>query len=209
MTQRLLPLTVLLALGLFASPASADVGGDGPTLEGYFIGGFAGEYRLRVDGERRAEDDLDLDPTLGGGVRLAFGGNWVRFGVMAELRGYGSSEENYEDRDFAFDLSPFLGLRIPLVESDSSGFYLRATVPFGYTRLAPDEDRFGDDSYHGFNTGALGGVEVAFERIGIFTDVGVRYHRVYAETDLGPIGDVRSSLSWTQLSVNAGVAAYF
>ena len=198
---------LLGALVSFPHRASADVG-DGPSLEGYFIGGFGGHYRLRVDGERMGERDLDLDPTLGGGVRVAIG-DLFRFGLMAEMRGYGSSEDDYSDRDFAFDLSPFLGLRVPLVTSDDAGFFLRGIVPFGYTRLAPDDQRFGDDSYHGFNTGVLGGLEVAFGSVGIFTDVGVRYHRVYAQTDLGPLGDLRSSLSWAQLSINAGAAAFF
>jgi len=196
------------ALLTTTSPAAADPGDSTASLEGYFIGGFAGQYRLRVDGDRMDERDLDLDPTLGGGVRLAVG-HLFRFGLMAEFRGYGSSDEDYSDRDFAFDLSPFIGFRVPLAESDSTALFLRGIVPFGYTRLAPDEQRFGDDSYHGFNTGALGGLEIAFGDFGIFTDVGVRYHRVYARTDLGPLGDVRSSLSWAQLSVNAGMVAHF
>lgn len=206
---RFIVLTCALCGALMALPGQASADADeGPSLEGYFIGGFAGQYRLRVDGDRMEDRDLNLDPTLGGGVRLAFGGLF-RFGLMAELRGYGSSDDDYSDRDFAFDLSPFIGLRVPLVESGDTGFFLRGIVPFGYTRLAPDEQRFGDDSYHGFNTGLLGGLEVAFGNVGIFTDVGVRYHRVYAKTDLGPLGDVRSSLSWAQFSVNAGMAAHF
>jgi len=206
---RIVSLTCALfgALLFLPTPAAADAG-DGASVEGYFIGGFAGQYRLRVDGERMEERDIDLDPTLGGGVRVAVGGLF-RFGLMAELRGYGSSGSDYSDRDFAFDLSPFLGLRVPLVQTDDSGFFLRGIVPLGYTRLAPDEQRFGDDSYHGFNTGVLGGLEIAFGPVGIFADVGVRYHRVYAKTDLGPLGDTRSSLSWAQLSVNAGMSAYF
>ena len=209
MTRQLLILVAALSGALLTLPshAAADVG-EGPSLEGYFIGGFAGQYRLRVDGERMEDRDLDLDPTLGGGIRLSLG-HVFRFGLMAEFRGYGSSDSDYSDRDFAFDLSPFIGLRFPLAESDDTALFLRGIVPFGYTRLAPDDQRFGDDSYHGFNTGLLGGLGVAFGNIGIFADVGVRYHRVYAKTDLGPFGDVRSSLGWAQLSVNAGMAAHF
>ncbi|MBO6937376.1 MAG: hypothetical protein JJ863_20555 [Deltaproteobacteria bacterium] len=208
-TRTALLLGALLgALFISPNPAAADTPGERLSVEGYFIGGFAGQYRLRVDGERYEDRDLDLDPTLGGGIRIATG-HIFRFGLMAELRGYGSSDSDYSDRDFAFDLSPFIGVRVPLVESNDSGLYLRGIVPFGYTRLAPDEQRFGDDSYHGFNTGVLGGLGVRFGNVGLFADVGVRYHRVYAKTDLGPFGDLRSDLSWAQLSVNAGVAAHF
>ncbi len=208
-TRIVLLLGALLGALLVApSSAVADEPGERASLEGYFIGGFAGQYRLRVDGERMEERDLDLDPTLGGGLRIA-SGHIFRFGLMAEFRGYGSSDSDYSDRDFAFDLSPFIGVRVPLVESSESGLYLRGIVPFGYTRLAPDEQRFGDDSYHGFNTGVLGGLGVRFGNVGLFADVGVRYHRVYARTDLGPLGDLRSNLSWAQLSVNAGAAAHF
>ena len=154
------------------------------------------------------ERDLDLDPTLGGGLRLALG-HIVRFGLMMEFRGYGSSNADYTSRDFAFDLSPFIGVRIPLVLSDDAGLFVRGIVPFGYTRLAPDGQRFDDASYHGFNTGVLGGLEVAFANFGIFADVGFRYHRVYARTQLGTAVDLRSSLSWAQLSLNTGGAVYF
>jgi hypothetical protein len=202
----LLALALVSLLFVPASTAAADVGA-GPSVEAYFVAGFGGQYRLRVDGQRLQEQDLDLDPTLGGGLRIAFG-ELVRFGLMAEFRGYGSSDADYSERDFAFDLSPFIGLRIPLVMSRDSGLFLRAIVPFGYTRLAPGA-RFQDDSYHGFNTGVLGGLEVAFGMVGLFADVGLRYHRVYARTELGPFDDLRTSLSWAQFSLNTGVALYF
>ena len=207
MNRYLLPLALALA-GMISPPSAAADVGEGPALEGYFIAEFGGQYRLRVDGERMRERDLNLDPTLGGGLRLALG-HIVRFGLMVEFRGYGSSDADYSNRDFAFDLSPFIGLRIPLTVSKDAGLFLRGIVPFGYTRLAPDGQRFDDASYHGFNTGVLGGLEVAFANFGIFADVGFRYHRVYARTELGPVADLRSSLSWAQLSLNTGAAIYF
>ena len=171
-------------------------------VEGYFIGDFLGEYRLRVDGERQ-DGDIDLDPTLGGGVRVGFQAGLFAAGLMAEFRGYGN--DTYEDRDFAFDISPFLGFRIPLVESRGTKVRLRGTFPLGFTILKPDEGTFGDTRYYGFNAGALGGIEFVFGSFGFFTDVGLRYHRVYANEELGPFPDVRVSLPWAQLSLNAGM----
>ena len=198
MTGALIPVT---STSLGPSTASAQ---PSVALEGYFIGEFLGEYQLRSNGDRvGGENDIDLDPTLGGGVRASLNLGVVAIGGMAEFRGYGNDE--YEDRDFAFDLSPFLGLRIPLVEGDTS-LILRATVPFGFTILAPDESTFGSDRYYGFNTGGLAGLEVLFGRVGIFAEGGVRYHRVYSQADFGPLGTSSVSLSWVQVSVNAGLS---
>ena len=166
-----------------------------------------GQYRLRVDGDRVSSGDIDLDPTLGGGVRATMHMGVFALGLMTEFRGYGNSK--YEDRDFALDISPFLGVRVPVVVSGNTVFSVRGTIPIGFTMLNPDNTTFGEDSYFGFNTGALGGVEVTFGHFGIFTDVGVRYHRVYAHNDLGGFGSVDASLSWAQLSVNAGIQLVF
>jgi len=177
------------------------------SVEGYFIGEFFGEYRLRVDGDRLSSGDIDLDPTLGGGLRATMHMGVFALGLMTEFRGYGNSD--YEDRDFALDISPFLGVRIPVAVSGSTVCSVRGTIPIGFTMLNPNNTTFGDDSYYGFNTGALGGVEITFGHFGIFTDVGVRYHRVYARNDIGGAGNVDASLSWAQLSVNAGVQLVF
>ena len=48
-----------------------------------------------------------------------------------------------------------------------------------------------------------------FGSFGFFTDVGLRYHRVYANEDLGVLGDVKANLSWAQLSLNAGLHMEF
>lgn len=177
------------------------------TLEGYFIGDFLGEYRLRVDGERRASGDIDLDPTLGGGVRVGMQSGLFAAGLMTEFRGYGNDE--YNDRDFVFDVSPYVGVRIPLVDNGGTRMRLRGTIPLGFSVLKPRGDVYGDERYLGFNTGVLGGLELVFGNVGFFTDVGVRYHRVYASEDLGPLGDVKANLSWAQLSVNAGLHLEF
>ena len=70
--------------------------------------------------------------------------------------------------------------------------------------MRPAENAYGNSRY-GFNAGALGGMEVVFGHFGFFIDVGLRYHRVYANEDLGPLGNVKANLSWTQLSLNAGM----
>ncbi|MCA9577289.1 MAG: hypothetical protein KC668_17745 [Myxococcales bacterium] len=177
------------------------------TVEGYFIGDFLGEYRLRVEGERRSSGDIDLDPTLGGGLRVGMQSGIFAAGLMTEFRGYGNDE--YNDRDFVFDVSPYIGVRIPLVDHGGTRMRLRGTVPLGFSVLKPRGDVYGDERYLGFNTGALGGLELVFGNVGLFTDVGVRYHRVYASEDLGPLGDVKANLSWAQLSVNAGLHLEF
>ena len=180
---------------------------NGGYVEGYFIADFLGEYRVRVDGERRASGDLDLDPTYGGGLRAGFFSGIFTAGLMTEFRGYGNS--TYSKRDFAFDLSPYLGVRIPLMDSNGTRLRLRGTLPLGFTLLDPNDDAFGDTRYKGFNAGALAGIEVVFGSFGLFTDVGLRYHRVYANADLGLLGDVKANISWTQLSVNAGLHVEF
>ncbi len=177
------------------------------SIEGYFIGEFMGEYRLRVNGDRRPANDIDLDPTLGAGVRVSLYSGIFAFGLMTEFRGYGN--EQYSDRDFAFDISPFIGLRIPILSNGTNVVRLRATIPFGFTVLKPNSEAWGEDAYLGFNTGMLGGMEVSFGNFGIFTDVGFRYHRVYANNDIALVGEVDASLSWAQLSVNAGVQLAF
>jgi len=203
-----LVLSVFLVAGGMPTPASAQPPRRHNThVEGYFIGDFLGEYRLRVDGERQSSGDIELDPTLGGGVRVGFQSGVFAAGLMAEFRGYGNDE--YEDRDFAFDISPFLGFRIPLVDSNGTKVRLRGTFPLGFTVLRPNEEAYGDARYYGFNAGALGGMEFVFGSFGFFTDVGVRYHRVYANEDLGVLGDVKANLSWAQLSLNVGFHAEF
>ncbi len=202
-------LLLLPALGAtsFASTAHAQRNARRISVEGYFIGEFLGEYRLRVEGERRASGDIDLDTTYGAGGRITMHAGYFALGAMAEFRGYGTGD--YNERDFAFDFSPFVGARIPIYEERDTAVRLRATFPLGFTVLQPNEDRYGDASYLGFNLGALGGVEMTFGQFGLFTDVGVRYHRVYADEDLGPLGNVSASLSWAQLSVNAGAQFAF
>ncbi|MBP7684626.1 MAG: hypothetical protein KBB95_22130 [Deltaproteobacteria bacterium] len=199
-----LPLVMTLLWGAGATQVEAQrVHRHSSSVEGYFIADFLGEYRLRVDGERRASGDLDLDTTFGGGLRVGMTSGVFAMGLMAEFRGYGNAR--YEDRDFAFDLAPYLGFRIPLIESRGNKVRLRGTFPLGFTVLRPAENAYGDSRYVGFNAGALGGMEVVFGPFGFFIDVGLRYHRVYANEDLGPLGDVKANLSWTQLSLNAGM----
>lgn len=199
-----LPLLVLLLWATATSLAAAQ----GPrrhnsSVEGYFLADFMGEYRLRVDGDRRASGDLNLDTTFGGGLRMGLMSGVFAAGVMAEFRGYGN--ERFDNRDFAFDLSPYLGFRIPLMYSRGNTVRLRGTFPLGFTVLRPAASRYGDARYLGFNTGALGGIEFVFSGFGFFCDVGLRYHRVYANEDLGPLGNVKANLSWAQLSVSAGL----
>jgi len=177
------------------------------SVEGYFIGEFMGEYRLRVNGDRRPANDIDLDPTLGGGVRVSLYSGIFAFGLMTEFRGYGNND--YSDRDFAFDISPFLGVRIPILANGHNVVRLRGTIPFGFTVLKPNAEAWGEDAYLGFNTGVLGGVEASFGNFGVFTDVGFRFHRVYANNDIALVGEVDASLSWAQLSVNVGAQLAF
>lgn len=205
-----LAVTALLLTGAASVASSAQaqyVPQRRASVEGYFIGEFMGEYRLRVGGDRRPGSDIDLDPTLGAGVRVSLYAGIFAFGLMTEFRGYGN--EQYSDRDFAFDISPFLGLRIPILSNGTNVVRLRATIPFGFTVLKPNSEAWGEDAYLGFNTGMLGGVEVSFGNFGIFTDVGFRYHRVYANNNIALVGEVDASLSWAQLSLNAGVQLAF
>ncbi|MBK6578976.1 MAG: hypothetical protein IPG17_22870 [Sandaracinaceae bacterium] len=54
-----LPLVMTLLWGAGATQAEAQhVHRHSSSVEGYFIADFLGEYRLRVDGERRASGDL-------------------------------------------------------------------------------------------------------------------------------------------------------
>jgi len=55
----------------------------------------------------------------------------------------------------------------------------------------------------------MGGMEMSFGNFGFFTDLGFRYHRVYANNDIAIEGSVDASLSWAQLSLNAGVQLAF
>ena len=160
-----------------------------------------------MDGDRRPANDIDLDLSLGGGVRVSLHSGVFAFGLMTEFRGYGNDQ--YADRDFAFDISPFFGLRVPIYTNRRNVIRLRGTVPFGFTVLKPNSQAWGRDAYLGFNTGVLGGLEVSFGNFGVFTDVGVRYHRVYANSELPLVCRVDASLSWAQLSVNVGVQLAF
>ena len=206
-----LALTALILTGATALVSTANAQYRVParraSVEGYFIGEFMGEYRLRVNGDRRPANDIDLDPTLGAGLRVSLYSGIFAFGLMTEFRGYGNAE--YSSRDFAFDFSPFIGLRIPILTNGSNVVRLRATIPFGFSVLKPNGATWGEDRYLGFNTGMLGGVEVSFGNFGLFTDVGFRYHRVYANNDIALVGSVDASLSWAQMSVNAGAQFAF
>lgn len=211
--QRTLSLSVLTALLLVGAAVIAPAADAQYTprrrasFEGYFIGELAGEYRLRVNGDRRPANDIDLDPTFGAGVRVSLYSGVLAFGLMTEFRGYGNSD--YSHRDFAFDMSPFIGVRIPLLAHGRNVVRLRGTVPFGFTVLKPNEEAWGEDAYLGLNTGVLGGVEMAFGNLGFFTDMGFRFHRVYANDNLAIAGEGDASLSWAQFSFNAGVQIGF
>lgn len=210
-TLSLLAVTALLSVGAASVAPAAEaqdyVRARRFSVEGYFIGEFLGQYRLRVNGDRRPASDIDLDPTLGAGVRVSLYSGIFAFGVMTEFRGYGNSD--YSNRDFAFDMSPFIGVRLPILAHGRNVVRLRGTVPFGFTVLKPNEEAWGDDAYLGFNTGMLGGVETSFGNFGFFTDLGFRFHRVYANNDIAIEGSVDASLSWAQLSLNAGVQLAF
>ena len=86
---------------------------------------------------------------------------------------------------------------------------LRGTVPLGFTVLKPNSEAWGGDAYLGFNTGLLGGIEISFGNFGVFTDIGVRFHRVYANNDIPLEGRTDASLSWAQLSLNTGIQLAF
>lgn len=199
---------LLAGVASFAPTAEAQYGyRRRASVEGYFIGEFLGEYRLRVNGDRRPANDIDLDPTFGGGVRVSLYSGILAFGLMTEFRGYGNSD--YSHRDFAFDMSPFIGVRIPLFRHGRNVVRLRGTVPFGFTVLKPNEEAWGEDAYLGLNTGMLGGMEMSFGNFGFFTDLGFRFHRVYANDDIAIAGEGDASLSWAQLSFNAGAQIAF
>ncbi|MBK8593942.1 MAG: hypothetical protein IPN77_33545 [Sandaracinaceae bacterium] len=100
-----LPLVMTLLWGAGATQAEAQhVHRHSSSVEGYFIADFLGEYRLRVDGERRASGDLDLDTTFGGGRWARRQGLWD--GPMAEFRGYGNARTKTRT---AFDPAPYPG----------------------------------------------------------------------------------------------------
>ncbi|MCA9533865.1 MAG: hypothetical protein KC593_09305 [Myxococcales bacterium] len=207
----LFALTALLLIGAASVASVANAQYRVPqrrySIEGYFIGEFLGAYRLRVNGDRRPANDIDLDPTLGAGVRVSLYSGVFAFGLMTEFRGYGNNQ--YSDRDFAFDISPFVGMRIPVLTNGTNVVRLRGTVPFGFTVLKPNSEAWGGDAYLGFNTGLLGGVEISFGNFGVFTDLGVRFHRVYANNDIALVGRADASLSWAQLSLNVGAQLAF
>ena len=205
MTSRcLLASLVLVVATAWGGTARADDHqiNSGPTIDAYFLAEAFGSYRVRSDGERVREDDIDLDTTLGGGLRLEHGFGMLAYGFSAEFRGYGNSD--YDERDFAIDLNPVLGVRVPLIGRNGRGLILRGTLTGGYTLMLPNETYFGQDRFHGFNVGALAGLGYSFGRVGFFADLGVRHHRVFGSADFGVLGNAKGSIAWTQFSFNSG-----
>ncbi len=219
----MLRIVVLVAVGLFVLPASSraqyaptyvepsgnptyvapgyGVAGPGPArLEFFGKFGFAGNLNLSVSDGTRTEDvgDLDLDPTLGGGLGFTYLiVKYFGIGGRFQVGRITADDPDADDGILAFDFALVPRGRFPF-SRDRVAVYL--ALPLGATLFVSEADS-ADEDESGFNVGVMPGFEFfVSNRFGFFAEVGFQY-RTFSQT--GGLG-AELDFAFTELSLAVG-----
>lgn len=150
---------------------------------GYLALGLAGEAEYAVDA---SSIDLDLDPTVGFGVRGEYPVHeYFAIGGLFELLTFEPEDTVFFDseREAVFDIDLWLKGRYTIAIQSDLALELYAGLPFGLAlAVLNDPDGTGDETYAGYNIGILAGAMLLFgDHFGGFFELGWRHHGVFHE----------------------------
>lgn len=199
--QRML---LVLCLSLVSTAvASADAQG---AVEGYFLSGFGdGEFG---DGDG-ADESVDLDPTLGFGLRgEAFLHEYFALGGGAEFSWFRPDNGNSA---FHFDLSINLRPRFLLFGDGNMALELYALVPIGFSRTAGWEvdtvvGEIDFDPMIGWHIGAGAGTRLRIDRFAAFAEIGWRRTQVFGDVQIPVLGERDTEFLANQFRFHLGAS---
>ncbi len=197
----------LLCVSASAAAQTGDWGdssdrGDDPTddIRGafYFLLGMGGEADTEVDPDIIPGNEVDLDPTVGFGVRVER--PMLPFLTLGALPEFGAIKAGGADpaADSALDLAPLAPGRSSTTLDRTMSLEIYGAIPFGYSYLRLEDNDI-LESPHGFNLGVLVGAQLFIGRIGVMTEFGWRRHQLYDEE-----GDFDIEMTWNQAALNFG-----
>jgi len=219
-----LPIAVLIAVLIsLTAPSTVEGQGERPTNlnnqksrphDGLrlapYVGLLAGGKRIVSSPGLAASASGDLLPGFGVGARLEKGlHDYFVLGGGVELSSDLVDLQNKRTIFLDFNLLP-KGRYLLNARGIDWEFYFAVPLGFSFGFYPVTSDR---EYASGFNTGFLGGLQILFEKAGLFVDLGLRFRKARYPIDEVILGAIRVretiGIKTRQFNLNVGAVIYF